>query len=388
MIKNHAQKVLFLIALLLIQSCLIQSCDSDSVDPSDQTALSGDIDTIAGLGPTGSGFDGDGGPAKAAKLGFVTAIATDKMNNIYLTDGAANVVRKVNSVDGKISTIAGTFLGFNVVDPTPYAGDGGFAKNAHLNFPLGITVDHVGNVIIVDGGNGVIRKIDATTGIISTIAGTGAQGFTGDNGPATSATFFNPYDVAVDGQNNIYVADAGNNAIRKIAIATGIITTLAGLGQDQAGYSGDNGPATSAKLNYPTGVAVDQIGNIYIADANHVIRKIHDGIITTVAGNGVAGYTGDGGAATSASLKSITRVAVDEDGNIYIADAGNTVIRKVTVATGIIATYAGNGVYGYAGDGGAAVSANIAAPWDVVLDSKGNLYIADTNNSAVRVVIK
>lgn len=381
--KSHAQKGLFLTALLLIQSC-----DSDSVDPSDQTTRAGNIETIAGQGPTGFGFEGDGGPAKAAKLGFITAIATDKMNNVYVTDGAANVVRKINSADGKISTIAGTFLGFNVVDPTPYAGDGGSANNAHLNFPLGIAVDHIGNVIIVDGGNGVIRKIDATTGIISTVAGTGAQGFTGDDGPATSATFFNPYDVAVDGQNNIYIADAGNNAIRKITIATGIITTLAGLGQDEAGYSGDNGPATSAKLNYPTGVAVDQMGNIYIADANHVIRKIHDGIITTVAGNGIAGYTGDGGAATNSSLKYITRVAVDEDGNIYIADAGNTVIRKVTVATGIITTYAGNGVYGYAGDGGAAVSANLAAPWDLVLDGKGNLYIADTNNSAVRVVAK
>ncbi len=383
MIKNHTPKNLFLIALLLIQSC-----NSDSVDPSDQTTLSGNIETIAGLGPTQFGFDGDGEPAKSSKLGFITAIATDKMNNVYVTDGAANVVRKVNSDDGKISTIAGTFLGFNVVDPTPYAGDGGSAKNAHLNFPLGITVDQIGNVILVDAGNGVIRRIDASTGIISTVAGTGAQGFTGDNGPATSATFFNPYDVAVDGQNNIYIADAGNNAIRKITIATGIITTLAGLGPDQAGYTGDNGPATTAKLNYPTGVSVDQIGNIYIADANHVIRKIHDGIITTVAGNGVAGYTGDGGAATSASLQYITRVAVDEDRNIYIADAGNTVIRKVTAATGIITTYAGNGVYGYAGDGGAAVSANLAAPWDVVLDNKGNLYIADTNNSAVRVVAK
>lgn len=381
--KNHPQKVLFLIALLLIQSC-----DSDSVDPLDQATRPGNIETIAGLGPTGFGFDGDGGLAKAAKLGFITAIATDKMNNVYLTDGAANVVRKVNSADGKISTIAGTFLGFNVINPTPYAGDGGSANNAHLNFPLGITVDHMGNVIIVDAGNGVIRRIDATTGIISTVAGTGAQGFTGDNGPATSATFFNAYAVAVDGQNNIYIADAGNNAIRKVTIATGIITTLAGLGPDETGYSGDDGPATSAKLNYPVGVAVDQIGNIYIADSNHVIRKITDGIITTVAGNGVAGYTGDGSAATSASLRNITRVAVDADGNIYIADAGNTVIRKVTVATGIITTYAGNGVYGYAGDGGVAILANLAAPWDVALDDKGNLYIADTNNSAVRVVVK
>lgn len=381
--RNHTLKALFLLTLLLIQSC-----DSDSVDPSDQTTLSGDIETIAGLGPTGFGFDGDGGFAKAAKLGFITAIATDKMNNVYFTDGAANVVRKVNSADGKISTIAGTFLGFNVVDPTPSAGDGGSATNAHLNFPLGITVDNVGNVIIVDAGNGIIRKIDGTTGIISTVAGTGAQGFTGDNGPATSATFFNPYDVAVDGQNNIYIADAGNNAIRKVTTATGRITTLAGLGPDQAGYSGDNGPATSAKLNYPSGVTVDQIGNIYIADSNHVIRKIHNGIITTVAGNGVAGYTGDGGVATSASLNYITRVAVDADGNIYIADAGNTVVRKVTAATGIMTTYAGNGVNGYAGDGGAAVLANLAAPWDLELDGKGNLYIADTNNSAVRVVVK
>jgi trimeric autotransporter adhesin len=226
-------------------------------------------------------------------------------------------------------------------------------------------------------------------GIISTVAGTGSYGSSGDGGIATSAEFSSPDDIAIDASGNIYIADAGNNRIRMVTKSTGIISTVAGTGS--YGYSGDGGIATSAALNYPRGVAIDASGNIYIADTyNNRIRMVtkSTGIISIVAGAGSSGYSGDGGLATSALLYNPRGVAIDASGNIYIADAGNNRIRMVTLSTGIISTVAGTGSSGYSGDGGLATSAKSYYPYGVAIDASGNIYIADTYNNRIRMVTK
>jgi trimeric autotransporter adhesin len=218
------------------------------------------------------------------------------------------------------------------------------------------------------------------------VAGTGSSGYSGDGGQATSAALNSPYGVAVDASGNIYIADTYNYRIRIVTKSTGIISTVAGTGS--YGYSGDGGQATSAALDYPCGVAVDASGNIYIADTyNYRIRMVtkSTGIISTVAGTGSYGYSGDGGQATSAALNSPYGVAVDASGNIYIADTYNYRIRIVTKSTGIISTVAGTGSYGYSGDGGQATSAALRSPYGVAVDASGNIYIADTYNHRIRM---
>ncbi len=271
-----------------------------------------------------------------------------------------------------ITTIAGT-------GNPGYSGDGGQATSAELNYPEGVAVDTAGNVYVGDDDNNAIRRI--SNGIVTTIAGTGAAGYSGDGGQATSAQLRRPNGVAVDGSGDVYVADTYNHVIRKIA--NGVITTIAGTGAP--GYSGDGGQATSAELDYPYGVAVDGSGNVYIADyLNNRIRKVANGIISTIAGNGTPGYSGDGGQATSAQLRNPFDVAVDNSENVYIADTGNNVIRRV--GNGIISTVAGTGTAGFSGDGGPATAAQLNLPEYVALDSAGNLYISDTGNHRIRKV--
>jgi uncharacterized protein (TIGR03437 family) len=263
-----------------------------------------------------------------------------------------------------------------------FSGDGGPATSASFFDPDGVAVDTSGNFFIADTYNNRIRKVSASR-IITTVAGNGTQGFSGDGGPATSASFFYPHGVAVDAAGNVFIADTFNNRIRKVS-AGGIVTTIAGGGT--AGL-GDGGPATSASLSSPTVVAVDASGNLFIADPyNNRIRKVSaSGIITTVAGNGTQGFGGDGGPATSASLDTPFGVAVDSSGNLFIADTGNYRIRKVS-ASGIITTVAGNGTPGLAGDGGAATSASLSLAYAVAVDVSGNLFIADTYNDRIRQV--
>jgi len=251
-----------------------------------------------------------------------------------------------------------------------YCGDGSLATSACLYGPTGVRTDLNGNIYIADNGNNVIRKVN-TSGIITTVAGNGSKGYKGDGGSALLAEIYSPTDVAVDTEGNIYISDNGNNVIRKVN-KTGIISTFAGNGT--MGYSGDGGVATSAEINYPSGVAVDNKGNVYIADeGNSVIRKVDKtGIITTFAGS-VGGYSGDGGPATKAELSGAGGVRVDNTGNVYIADAGNNVIRKVG-PSGIIHTIAGSGTNGYSGDGGNALLAKITA-LDVAVDKDNNVYI-------------
>jgi len=332
------------------------------------------IITCAGTGTLGT--SGDGGPATLAMVETPSGIAADKAGNIFFADQNANRIRKITA-GGTISTIAG-MGGIGA-----YSGDGGPATDAHLNFPQGVGVDKRGNLYIADQFNNVIRKVD-TSGIITTCAGNGGIGFSGNGVPATDATLWHPADVGVDSSGNIFFVDQDNSVVRKVN-SIGIITTVAG--NDTAGYRGDNGPATAAKLNFPEGIAVDPAGNVFVADLyNHRVRKINgSGTITTVAGNGVSGFGGDGFAATAANLFQPSAVALDSLGNIYIADANNDRIRKVS-PSGIITTIAGNGMYGTSGDGGLATAAELSTPKGVAVNSSGNVFIADFNNSKVREI--
>jgi hypothetical protein len=344
----------------------------------------GYISTIAGTGV--AGHTGDGGPAISAKLGITFGIVIDAAGNIIFADNGNNAIRKVTASTGIITKVAGTYYTYNGTS-WYYGGDGGLATSAYLAYPFGVALDTAGNIYIADNLNNVIRKITVSTGIITTVAGDGSffpgyWPFCGDGGPATDAQLNDPWDVATDRAGNIYIADRGNNVIRKVTVSTGIISTVAGNGT--AGYSGDGGQATSAKLNGPDGIILDSLGNMYISDDyNNVIRKVtkSTGIITTIAGNGTAGYSGDNGPATSAKLNDPSlKIAFDAAGNFYIADDGNNVIRKVTAATGIITTVAGNGLNGYSGDGGPATSAKLNGPEGVAVDDLGNIYITDENN--------
>ena len=338
----------------------------------------GDIDTIAGYGT--AGYSGDNGLATAADLNSPHNVAIDAAGNIYIADMSNNRIRKVTASTGVITTVAG--------NGTPgYSGDGSAATSAELHAPAGVAVDAADNIYIADGGNNLIRKVAVSTGNISTVAGNRTGGFSGDGGPATSAEMNCPYDVAVDTSGNIYISDTDNYRIREVKASTGIITTVVGTGT--GGYSGDGGPANSAKITEPMGLVLDAAGNIYFADwGNVVIRKVtaSAGEISTVAGIGSEGYSGDGGLATVAQLYYPYGVAVDAAGNIYIADDANNRIRKVTASTGDISTVAGKGTAGYSGDGGAATSAALKYPYGVAVDAASNIYIADNGNNRIRAV--
>lgn len=284
-------------------------------------------------------------------------------------------VRKI-SPDGIITTIAGN-------GSRGFSGDGGPAVDAALNRPSGIAIGSNGSIYIADQANQRVRRIDQN-GIISTVAGNGTTGYNGDNILATSASLTAPTDVAISSDGSIYIADKNNMRIRRVR-PDQIIITIAGDGT--AGFSGDGGPATSASLEYPSGVDLDSDGSVFIADeGNHKIRKVRpDGIITSVAGNGISDYTGDGGMATSASLRSPHNISLDNYGNLYISDKYNNVIRKVS-REGIISTVAGNGTRGFSGYRGLATESALYRPHDIANDADGHLYIADTYNNIIRVV--
>ena len=332
------------------------------------------ITTVAG---GGSSF-GDGGAATAAQLSNPRGIAVDGAGNLYIADTWNDRIRKVDTA-GVITTVAGS--GTN-----GFSGDSGAATSARLNYPYGVTPDGAGNLYIADSRNNRIRKVD-TAGVISTVAGGGTAGaFSGDGAAATAARLNLPGSLALDALGNLYIADRLNHRIRKVDTA-GVITTVAGSSTTGA-FGGDSGAATDARLYDSSGVALDRSGNLYIADRdNRRIRKVDTaGVITTVAGTGILGSSGDGGAATAARLFSPTDVAVDWAGNLFIADEDGHRIRKVDTA-GVITTVAGTGIQGSSGDGGAATAARLNAPEGVALDALGNLYIADTSNNRIRKVV-
>src|ERR1035437_6767120 len=319
------------------------------------------------------GFSGDNGPATSAQLSGPSGFTVDSAGNLYIVDQFNYRIRKVSN--GVITTVAGN-------GTHGFSGDNGPATSAQLNFgtggyPNGIAVDSAGHLYIADSGNARIRKV--SNGVITTVAGGGVYGFLGDNGPATSAYLNQPQGIAVDSAGNLYIADWQDNRIRKVA--NGVITTVAGNGT--RGYSGDNGLATSAQLAYPAGVAVDSAGNLYIADtSNSRIREVSNGVIATVAGDGTFGFSGDNGPAASAQLNGPSGVAVDSAGNLYIGDQVNQRFRKVS--GGVITTVAGGG--SSIGDNGPATSAELNQPAGVAVDSAGSLFIADFANDRVRKV--
>jgi len=331
------------------------------------------IDTVGGDGT--HGCSGDGVPATEAQMDFSWGITVDASGNLYISDIGCNCIRKIDT-SGIITTVAGN-------GTYGYSGDGGPATQAELDTPMDVAVDTFGNLYIVDSFNASIRKVD-TNGIITTVAGNGTYGYSGDGGPATQAQLYEPGGVTVDTSGNLYIADTYNYRIRKVD-TSGIINTVAGNGGWE--HSGDGGPATEAQFGHSYGVAVDDSGNLYIADYyNSCIRKVDtSGIITTVTGNGTYGYGGDGGFATQAELNRPIDVVVDHSGNLFITDTYNNRIRKVD-NSGIITTVAGNGTWAYGGDGGPATQAEIKGPYGVAVDDSGNLYIEDTYNFRIRKI--
>ncbi len=266
-----------------------------------------------------------------------------------------------------------------------FFGDGGLATAAQLSAPIGADFDSDGNLLIADAGNSRIRRVDATTGVIVTVAGNGTFSSTGNGGPATSAGLNSPFGVVSDIDGDLYISDSLNHTVRRVDARTGIITAYAGLGG--AAFGGDGGLAVSARLSTPFGIDVDEAGNLYIADSNnHRIRRVDvaTGIISTVVGTGARGSSGDGGRATSATIDTPMGVRVAPNGDIVVADRGGRRIRRVDIATGIISTVAGTGALGFSGDGGPAVDATMDEPFHLDLDAAGNIYFGDRANHRVR----
>jgi len=442
-------------------------------------AFSGELRVVAGNGTRG--FGGEGGPATEAQLNSPTGVSLDMSGNLYIADTQNHRIRRVHALTGTISTVAGN-------GTAGYNGDNLPAKEASLNHPCGVWVESSGHLYIADMENHRIRKVDASTGKIGTIAGTGTAGYSGNGGPATEARLNGPRGVCVSGSGDVFIADTENCWIRKVNVSNGMITTIAGVsiagvpicdplgvlekalfkptevfvassgelyiadtgkhrickvdassgemetvaGKGSAGYSGDGGPAASAELDKPSGVcvtsageivlsdtgnlclrhvdtshtissllpaagiglnnaaeiAVDGNGTLYIANTeDHRVRKMDPaGKVSTVAGTGAAGYGGDGGPAISAQLNKPHGVAVDESGSIYIADTENHRIRKVDAFTGIITAIAGTGEGGHSGDGGDAKLATFDKPRGIHLDVSGTLYVADTDNHCIRKI--
>jgi trimeric autotransporter adhesin len=379
------------------------------------------VTTVAGSG-SGAFFSGDGGPATAAQLNGPTGIAIGSSGDLFIADASNDRIRKVDAVTGNIATIAG---GGTI---GPHFGDGGPATSA-IFAAYAIALDPSGDLFVADGANNAIREVDHATGLITTVAGDGTAGFSGDGGPATSAELNFPNDVAVDAAGNLFIADDDNGRVREVNHATGLISSVTpDLGQIEGiaidasgnlfvaaegtvvmrvdhvtgvtstvagkpgvyGYAGDGGPATSAVLE-PSAVAVDASGNLFIANQSQdpfeqppesTVREVNHstGLITTIAG-GTTGFSGDGGPGTSAALSNPSGIAIDPQGNLLIADTGNQRVREINLATGVITTVAGNGAFGFSGDGGPAGSAQLDSPQDVAVDASGDLFIADTSNS-------
>jgi sugar lactone lactonase YvrE len=332
------------------------------------------ISTIAG-GGTG-GFSTAGGVATNVELGMPQGIAIDKGGNIYFADGINEVVWRQDASTGNLSVIAGTGV-------AGYSGDNGPAISAQLYYPRGVAVDTSGNVYIADADNNRIRMVSAQTGVIKTIAGgSGSFSSLGDGGPATQAFLSYPFGLAFDAAGNLYIADEGNGRIREVNRQTGIISTVAGGG---TANPGDGGAATQATL-YPQGVALDTSGNIYIpADGRIRVVSAQTGMISTIAGDGDTGTSGDGGPATEAEVWPGLGIALDGQDNVYVSSWPGEV-RKISKADGTITLYAGNGYCSWDGDGLSATIAGLCEPEGLAFNSSGNLYIADAGNSRVRKV--
>jgi sugar lactone lactonase YvrE len=330
------------------------------------------ITTVAGTGV--EGFSGDGAEASAAQLKLPFGVAVDSLGNVFIADSGNHRVRKVTP-GGVITTVAGT-------GTAGFSGDNGPAVAAQLNSPIFLALDGAGNLYIADQGNNRVRKV-GTDGTITTVAGRSGAALPppppGAAVPATSVSLNLPTGIAVDGTGNLYIADQANRVVRKVS--GGMITTVAGLGPEGSGGEGRKYAFT------PCGLAVDGAGNLYIGEvSDHRVSKLTNGVLTTIAGTGAEGFSGDGGPATAAQLNDPCGVAVDQAGNLYIADVDNSRVRRVAAAGGVITTVAGTGTRGAGGDNGPAANADLHLPRGVAVDAAGNLYIADTVSSKVRKV--
>ena len=335
----------------------------------------GVIRTVAGSNTRGYG--GDGGSATSAAFDQPRAAAVGPDGTVYIADTFNHRVRRVDP-RGAVTTLAGT-------GQAAYSGDGGPAGAATLHWPHGVAVDPGGaGLFIADSANHRIRRVDLGSGVITTVAGGAAAGWAGDGGPAVAARLEDPKAVWASPSGDLFIADSGNERIRRID-RSGTISTIAGTGVP--GYSGDGGPAQAAQFDGPRGVAGDSGGNLYVADDNnHRIRRIDpSGVVTTVAGTGAPGYAGDGGRAPSAQLRNPRGVATDGRGNVFIADSMNARIRMVDSA-GVISTVAGCGRHGFGGDGGPATVARMFEPRGVAIGPAGHLFVADTYHDRIRRV--
>ena len=329
-------------------------------------------------GDGAAAYAGDGVGANVAAINLPQGVAVDGGENIYIADTANNRVRRIDAITGLISTVAGSGL-------QGYTGDGALATNAELNLPEAVAVDSYGNLWIADTGNSAIRKVSVSTGYISTVAGNGTAGYAGDAGLATAARLNLPAAEVVDASGNLYIVDTANNRIRRVDHTTQIITTYAGNGSTI--YNGDGIPATLASLSAPKGAILDAFGDLFVSDTGHnLVREIIGGNINIVAGvAGFSGYNGDGGSATTAWLNVPTGLAFDTSGNLYISDSTNARIREVVA--GVISTLAGTGTAGFNNaDGALASTAQINQPFGLAVDGYGQLYVADSVNNAVRVI--
>ena len=376
----------------------IYIADTDNFVIREVTA--GNIQTV--IGNNFLAYSGDGGTALNAQLNYPGGVVVDASGDIFIADSDSSVIREVLA-SGDIQTVAGN--GTICVVPTATCGDAGLATSAQLNNPYGLFLDASGNIFIADTENNRIRVVNTgaasvtiatiaiAPGEIATVAGTGTQGYAGDGAAAISAELFSPFGVFVDSTGNIFIADTDNHRIREVAASTGIISTVAGTGTQCSPSSaacGDGGAAISAQLSDPDGIFVDSSENLYIADTgDNRIRQIaaSNGNISTLAGTGNPGYTGDGAAAASAQLAGPSDVFVDASGNIFIVDRENFVVREVVGSTGFIATVAGNNTLGFSGDGGQSTSAQLNLPFGLFGDATGNLFIADTDNSRIRKLV-
>ncbi len=320
----------------------------------------------------GASDPGNGGAATESVLRVPTGVFLDSAGNIFIAEFMGHRIRKVDGISGVITTVAGD-------GSQGFTGDNGLASDAKLSFPSGLFLDNSGNMFIADTNNHRIRKVDSSTGFITTVAGNGLQGFSGDDGLAIEARLSFPSGLFLDNSGNMFIADTNNHRIRKVDNSTGIITTVAGNGL--RGFRGDDGDAANAMLNEPHGLSIDSLGNVFVADTNnHRIRKVDSrtGKITTVAGGGLPDdLVGDGGLPGDAKLSFPSGVFVDNANNIFISDTGAHRIRKVDSTTGLIITVAGNGSQGFIGNGGAPNDAAIFEPFGIFVDSANNIFFAD-----------
>ena len=331
---------------------------------------------------TGNGrwlYSGDGAPATESSVFLPGGVAVDASGSFYVADSGNNRIRRVDGKTGVITTVAG--LG----SPSA-ANDGGLAINAGVSNPGALLLDGAGDLYIADSSNHAIRKLSLATARLTTVAGQlNQQGYTGDGGQATSATLNTPEGLAFDSAGNLFIADTKNGVIRKVDVQTGLISTYAG---SRIGYGGDGGPASTAMLNGPWGLASDMQGNLFIADLNNNrIRKVSvEGTITTVVGDGTNGLATDGQVATATTISNPAAVSVDVAGNLYVADSGHNIVRKVSATTGVTWAIAGTSNPTFTGDLGPATFAGLYGPYALTLDSQGNLYIADIFHHRIREV--